>query len=220
MTIIEMSYTSENGRPFEFIGVHYGKRKSLIPRSLNYKVTLEYVKKSFLSLGVTSSKHIVLSAYVKELDDTYEISELAWPDIALRMQKITITVEGPCPALDPTSILAPSSNLTLTQDEPSLGLSPFVQALGSRRSQDSIVIVNIRCISGSRTSMIWISVTSSVSVGDLKNDIKLLYKGPQTPNTIFELEYDGHKLVDQKKTMADLELFDQWPGEFVVRVIS
>ncbi|QRV96057.1 hypothetical protein RhiJN_24075 [Ceratobasidium sp. AG-Ba] len=220
MTIIEMSCISENGHPFEFIGVHYGERKSLIPRSLNYRTTLDHVKKSFLSLGVTPSKHIILSAYVKELDDTYEISELAWPDIALLVQKITITVEGPCPALAPTSILAPSSTLSLTQDKPSSGSSSFIKDLSSRRGQGLLIVVNIRCISDTRTSGIWIYVTSSVSVGDLTADIRSMYQGPQTPNTIFELEYDGLKLVDPKTTMADLGLFRQWPGEFVVRVIS
>ncbi|KAG8723328.1 hypothetical protein FRC09_003772 [Ceratobasidium sp. 395] len=70
--------------------------KSLI--SIQYRgrkaVTISSVKKAFKELRDVSSDNIVISAFLKEFDDTVEVPEESWPTVLPEIKKATIFATG------------------------------------------------------------------------------------------------------------------------------
>ncbi|KAG8724556.1 hypothetical protein FRC09_017265 [Ceratobasidium sp. 395] len=63
------------------ISIEYKGRRAVIRRSVHYDVTISSVKKAFRDLRDVSTDDIVLSAFLKEFDNTVEVPEEAWPTV-------------------------------------------------------------------------------------------------------------------------------------------
>ncbi|KAG8724557.1 hypothetical protein FRC09_017266 [Ceratobasidium sp. 395] len=76
------------------ISVEYKGRKAVIRRSAHYDVTISSVKKAFKDLRDVSNDNIVISAFLKEFDDTVEVPEESWPTVLPEIKKATVFATG------------------------------------------------------------------------------------------------------------------------------
>ncbi|KAG8785921.1 hypothetical protein FRC12_017049 [Ceratobasidium sp. 428] len=94
----EQSNKSKDKSPSDIskslISIQYRGRKAVIRRSPHYDVTISSVKKAFKELRDVSNDNIVISAFLKEFDDTVEVPEESWPTVLPEIKKATIFATG------------------------------------------------------------------------------------------------------------------------------
>ncbi|KAG8771145.1 hypothetical protein FRC12_003819 [Ceratobasidium sp. 428] len=80
------------------LGAEYKGQKVLIRRSANYSVTISSVKNSFKSLRSVNADRISLSAFLSELEDTFEVPEELWPATVPQIKRVNVVVDSAAPA--------------------------------------------------------------------------------------------------------------------------
>ncbi|KAG9127032.1 hypothetical protein FRC07_000959 [Ceratobasidium sp. 392] len=95
----------------KLLGAEYKGQKVLIRRSANYNVTVSSVKSSFKSLRSVSADRISISAFLDELDDTFEVPEELWSTTVSQIKRVTIVLDSATPAQpQPQAQSEPESN--------------------------------------------------------------------------------------------------------------
>ncbi|KAG8723327.1 hypothetical protein FRC09_003771 [Ceratobasidium sp. 395] len=94
----EQSNRSKDKTPSDIskhlISIEYKGRRAVIRRSAHYDVTISSVKKAFKDLRNVNNDDIVLSAFLKEFDNTVEVPEESWPTVLPEIKSVTILVLG------------------------------------------------------------------------------------------------------------------------------
>ncbi|KAG8723331.1 hypothetical protein FRC09_003775 [Ceratobasidium sp. 395] len=102
------------------LGAEYKGQKVLIRRSANYNVTISSVKNSFKSLRSVTADRISLSAFLSELDDTFEVPEELWPATVPQIKRVNVVVDSATPAQpEPEHETEPESEMEPTPATPS-----------------------------------------------------------------------------------------------------
>ncbi|CAE6413070.1 unnamed protein product [Rhizoctonia solani] len=123
-------------KDFPFIAIEYDGRRIAIPRDVDYKETIESVRRSFSKLSTVSSSHITLTAMFPEFEPgSVEVGPEAWRHALPRVTSLKVVVLPSKPSV--TKSILPRRRLDIDEDIEPIDLIALLSSTQARKPGSS-----------------------------------------------------------------------------------